>query len=178
MKKGINLIPSEMSVPSKIVNLGNLFNRLSIVSVVLLVLILIGFVAGIFYYNNEYKKSASNIVTLTSQIENLQRNEQRLILAKDKLGKISYVLGIDSIDDEISYFSNFRQVLPTVEEAVFNEITLAVDRADTTLVFTSLPSLNQVLSTLKNFSDYSRIILTTFGYNSSSGYLLGLNFEE
>ena len=177
MKKQINLIPSELSVPTKFVNLGNNLTKLTTLGGIILTVLVLGLVLGLVFLNLEYKKSISNVDTLKSQIVDLERNEQRLVLAKDKLSKVSTVLKIDAVDDELLAFQNFESFLSGAPGSSFSEITMSPDKTDTSLAFSDSNSLSTLLSSLSGLAEYKQIVLSAFGFNSTSGYLVSLMFR-
>lgn len=177
MKKQINLIPSEMSVPVKFITLGKNLAKLTTLGCITLVIIVFGLVSSLVYFNLEYKKSISNIEGLKNQVVELEKNEQRLVLAKDKLSKIATVLTIDAIDDELLAFQSFESLLPGLPISSFSEINMTSNKVDASLVFTDSGSMQNLLSSLSSLSDYNQIILSAFGFNSTSGYLISLMFK-
>lgn len=177
MMKQINLIPSEMSVPVKFVNLGRNLSKFTTLGLIVLIILVLGLIAGFVYYDLEYKKSIANIEDLKSQVVELEKSEQRLVLAKDRLSKVASVLAIDAIDDELLALQNFESLLPGSPVSTFSEITMSPDKVDTSIVFSDSNSLGSLLSSLPFLSEYKQIVLSAFGFNSTTGYLVSLVFR-
>ena len=51
IKRQINLIPSEMTVPTRIVNLSKLIYKVSIIGTIALILIVITLISSLVYFN-------------------------------------------------------------------------------------------------------------------------------
>ena len=182
-KKPINLIPSDMVVPAKTLRLAATLNKISTIGTILLVTIILGLISGLFYYNFQYKKTLSNIESLKSKVQSLERSEQKLVLAKDRLTKIAAVKKLDSVDDELKSFKNFESLVLTNPGSIFTEISIDSDKTETSIVSATSSSLSNVMKSLNDLSEnkltnYKHIIMSSLGFNSSSGYLVSLIFKN
>lgn len=178
IKKQINLIPIEMTVPAKSVNLVKTINKISTVSTLILVVLLLIFVGSFIYLKIESKKTAVSVSTLKAKIIDLEKNEQKLILAKDKISKISYIQSINSVDNEITDFRNFEESLSEASDSSFVEVSIDSDKTESSLAFSNSINLNKALIAVSNLKQYKKVILSSLGFNSNSGYLLNLVFEK
>lgn len=178
MKRQINLIPSEMTVPAKIVSLSKLLYKVSTISTIVLLLILVVLISTLVYFNFQYKNSVSNINTLKIKITDLEKSEQKLVLAKDKLSKIAYIKSINSVDDELTNFFDFKNSIASLPDLTFSETNIGTAKTETALSFQNAETLSLVLSTLTNLTKYKNIILSSLGFNATSGYSISLLFNN
>lgn len=177
-KKQINLIPPEMAVPAKAVNLARILNKVSTIGALALIVVVVVLISALVYYNIEYRKSVTNVNSLKTKIVELERSEQKLILAKDKLSKIAYIKKIDSVDDELISFMEFKSLISSPSGSAFTEISIDPVKTETSLTFLDSLNLGNALKSLSTLVNYKRIILSSLGYNSSSGFLVSLIFDN
>ncbi len=176
-KKQINLIPIEMAVPAKAVILSKFLNKISTLFAFFLVLLTVFVIGTIFYLNSEYIKVNGNVSALKNKIVELEKNEQKLILAKDKLVKINAIRAIDSIDNELDSFLKFQDLVAP-DSPKYGEINLGVSKTEVSLSFPNTGSLTSVLKKIDDKLDYSRVTIESLGYSTSNGYSSNLIFEE
>ncbi|EKE05790.1 MAG: hypothetical protein ACD_19C00176G0012 [uncultured bacterium] len=178
-KKQINLISQEMTVPTKIVVLAKVLNKISIIGTIFLILAAIGLISGLLYFNSQYKKTISNIDSLKVKITDLEESEQKLILAKNKLSKIAYIRSINSIDNELDNYNALKnQILINSVSFDTAEVIFDPNKTETSFKFSDTTNLSNALTTLSKFDKYKKIILTSLGYNTTSGYLINLIFSN
>jgi hypothetical protein len=178
MKKQINLIPLEMTVPSKSVHLAKTINKISTFSAVILIFLILVSIGAFVYYNVQGQKTTASINSLKQKIVELEKSEQKLILAKDKISKISYIKSLDSVDDELVNFKDFEQSINSASSSAFTEVSIDADKTETSLIFPNSESLTVALQNVSNLKQYKKVILTSLGFNSNSGYLLNLIFQN
>ena len=183
MKKQINLIPREMSVPGKTVTISKIINKISTIGTIVLIFIAIVLISVLVFFNLEYKKSTTNVENLKSRIVELERSEQKLILAKDKLAKISYIKKLNSVDTELTNFQDFKLSITASSAAKFTEISITPEKTETSLTFTDSANLGAALEVVSKLlehdgKDYKNIILSSLGFSPNTGYLVSLIFKN
>ena len=134
-------------------------------------------ISGLVYYNLSYKNSVVNVDILKKKVADLEKSEQKLVLAKDKLSKIAYIKSINSVDDELTNFQNFKDSISSSSNTTFTEISIDPVKTETSLVFNNTNDLSSALETLQKTTKYKSIILSSLGFNLSSGYLISLIFH-
>ena len=177
IKRQINLIPSEMTVPTRIVNLSKLIYKVSIIGTIALILIVITLISSLVYFNIQYRNSIANTNILKTKIADLEKSEQKLVLAKDKLSKIVYIKSINSVDNELSNFQDFKNSISSPSGITFTEISIDPIKTETSLVFQNTEDLSNTLGIIQKLTKYKSIILSSLGFNLSSGYLISLVFR-
>lgn len=164
-----------MTVPAKVVSLAKTLNKISIVGTVLLIVAILGLISALVYYNVEYKKTNDNVTSLKKQIVDLEKNEQKLILAKDKLSKISSIKKMDSVDSELEKFTKIQSSISTSSGSNFSEVTVDPNKIETSLVFPDTTSLKNALEHLSDEKNgFKKVVLSSLGYNPATGYVLSL----
>ena len=177
IKRQINLIPSEMTVPTRIVNLSKLIYKVSIIGTIALILIVITLISSLVYFNIQYRNSIANTNILKTKIADLEKSEQKLVLAKDKLSKIVYIKSINSVDNELINFQDFKNSISNSSGTTFTEISIDPIKTETSLVFQNTEDLSNTLGMIQKLTKYKSIILSSLGFNLSSGYLISLVFR-
>lgn len=168
--KKMNLIPSEMAVPARAVRLAKLINRAStFFALILLVAVLV--TGGLFFYfSSQSAKQVATISNLKVKINNLQQNEQKLVLAKDRLVKISAIQQLKSISSEITRFNEFANLIST-SGSILNEASLSSKGTEATLLSDNSDKLAEILKPIDNFVNYKKVVLTSLNYNPGTGFV-------
>lgn len=164
-----------MTVPTKIVAMAKVLNKISTIGAFFLVLAIIGLVSGFVYFNEQYKKTISNVDSLKAKIASLEKNEQKLILAKNKLSKIAYIKTINSIDSELNDYNDLKsQIALNSTNLDTAEVVFDPNKTETSFKFSDSTNLSNALVTLSKLDKYKKVILSSLGYNTTSGYLVDL----
>lgn len=178
-KKIINLIPVDMTVSSKTLRLAALLNKISTIGAVVLVFLLVGLISTMVYYNIQYKNILTDTESLKSKIQTLEKSEQKLVLAKDKLSKIAEVKKEDSISNDLKSFETLLGLVSLTAGSNFTEISIDADKTETSIVSSNSSALSSIMQALYSLSSnkltsYKSIVMSSIGYNVSSGFLLSL----
>lgn len=176
--KKINLIPQELAVPAKTVKLASIINRISTIAVVILIFTIFTFGGLIYYFSNQNSNENKRVESLKSKVLSLSANEQRMILAKDRLAKISIVQKDRSVDDELSRFKKFSDIAMASGGISINEANLASKGTETSVLVNNSSILSSFLKPLATLPDYKRIIISSLSYNPSIGFLLNIKLEN
>lgn len=165
-----------MAVPASAVKLAKLLNKISTIALIVLVVISLS-VAGLFYYYSSVITEQNSRITATkNNIETLIQNEQKLVLAKDRLSKISVVQKLKSVGDEVSRFKKFSENLSSTG-SIITEANLSSKGTEVTLLSQTSESLGLVLKPLSSQTDYKTIVLSSLGFNSGTGFVSTINLE-
>jgi cell division protein FtsL len=176
MQKKINLIPTEMAVPASAVKLAKVLNKISIVAVILLIITSLSVAGLFFYFSSEVQKQDARIASMKSRITSLSQNEQKLVLAKDRLSKISVVQKIKSVGDEVSRFKSFSEIANN-SGSIITEANLTPRGTEVTLLSQTSDSLSPVLKPLATIAGYKTVVLDSLGYSSGSGFISTISLE-
>lgn len=169
----INLLPTELKSSKEVLNTSRLLTRLAIAfGFVLAVSGLAG--AGVLYYlSNQAELATSKRAELQNNVQSLESTEQKVVLMRDRVTKISEVLADRSKYDLISKYENLLLQMPP--EAVLEEAELDTDISKLTIVVPTSLDLEQVLAIVESEGQYSRVKLDNLDYNPSSGYEIVLD---
>lgn len=178
MNKQINLIPLELTVPASSIKLSSTIYKFSVILTIVFIVIMLGAISFFVYYKFEINKASLNIKNLKNKIVQLEKNEQKLILAKDKLSKISYIKSTDVIDNELNAYESFHDLVSSDESAVLSDININAKKTELSLSISDTPNLIQVLNKVYALTDYKSAILNSLSYNPDSGYQFKLTLQD
>lgn len=176
MRRKINLIPSDMAVPASAVKLAKIISKVSIYSVIILIVVTLSVAGLFFYFSNEVSKQNTRITSLKSKITDLSQNEQKMVLAKDRLTKIQVVQKVKSVSDEVSRFKNFSESL-VLTGSIITEANLNSKGTEVTVLSQTTDNLASFLKPLSNVSGYKTVVLSSLGFNPSNGFVSTINLE-
>lgn len=172
--KKINLIPTEMAVPASAVKLSVLLNKISMVVVILLILSSIGFAVSFFLLSQQSDEVAASVDSLKLKIAELEQNEQKLVLAKDRIEKITIVKKSGSVNEEVSRYKAFSSLLTAAGGSSISEANISDKGTEVIVVSTDSNSLTSLLQPLAESVNYKNIIISSLGFSSGTGFLSSL----
>jgi len=172
--KNINLIPTEMAVPASAVKLSSLLNRISTIIFVLLILSSIAFGLSIFFLNQESGKVSRSVEALKLKISDLEQKEQKLVLVKDRIEKITAIKNSKSVNDEVSRYKAFSNLLQTTTGSTVSEANISSKGTEVVVVSQDSTSLSSLLTPLAESANYKNIIISSLGYAQNTGFLTSL----
>ena len=175
--KQINFIPSDMAVPAKSVKLAKIVDKFSTLGVILLILSIISVVFMFIIFTNEFKNVDNSVKSLTNEISSLEESEQKLILVKDRLEKISYIQTLASAEKDITQFKDLTEKLSFASGSGFTQVDIGSSKTETSLTLNNSNSLASFIDTLSKL-EYKKIILSSLGYDLSSGFKTSVIFEN
>lgn len=178
LNKTINFIPTDMAIPVKSVKFAKLLNKLSIVGVLLLILSVISAIVLFIFFSSDLKKTNAAVIALKNEISSLEKSEQKLILVKDKLDKISFVKSLSSAENDINQFKSINDIVLSASNSSLTEISIGSSKTEISFSTPDSSSLALILGSFTNLKDYAKITLSSLGFNSQSGFLSSLIFES
>lgn len=172
--RNINLIPTEMAVPASAVKLSGLLNKISTVLVILLILSSIGFGLSVFFLNQESNKISRSVEALKLRISDLEQNEQKLVLAKDRIEKITSIKNSKSVNDDVARYKAFSTLLQTTTGSSVSEANISSKGTEVVVISQDSTSLSSLLTPLAESANYKNIIISSLGYAQGTGFLSSL----
>lgn len=163
-----------MAVPARAVKLAKIINKFSIVATITLILVSIVLGSLFFYYSLERTKIMNNTQNLISKISSLEKSEQKLVLAKDRLTKIKVVRDSKSVNDEILRYQEFSNIISNASGSAITEAILTSKGTDASVAFQDSSSLSQILPQLSKVASYKKVILSSIGFNPNTGFLANI----
>lgn len=167
-----------MAVPARSVSFAKGLNKLSFVGVILLSLLIIITISLFLFYSAEFKKVNAIVASLKDQVLLLEKSEQKLILIKDKLGKINYVKSLPSSENNINQFKKLNEIVSLSSDSAFTEIDIGSVKTEVSLFSKDSTALSSVLSSFVEIKDYIKITLSSLGFSPLSGFSSSLIFES
>lgn len=167
-----------MAVPARAVKMAKLISKVSIVGSIVLLIIVLALGSYYIYLNLEDRKITQNVNNLKQSISNLSQNEQKLILAKDRLAKIAIVRKAKSANSEISKYQNFLSQVSGLVGLQITEASLNVKGTEITLTVDNSFNLSTILRILSEIIGYQRVVVSSFAYNPGSGFVANILFEN
>lgn len=166
----INLLPDELAPKASVVKITKALKQVEIAS--LIVLLLSGAIlVGLFLINwikaNDLKNQESQ---LKISVQNLENVEQNLVFAKDRLQKIKTVWGEESSVKNVDSLNKFIQEIP--QTINLTEVDISPQKTTVSLVATSSKDVSQFMAALISFSDYKSLVLKSFTFSLTNGYLI------
>lgn len=178
MKK-INLIPPELSVGGLVNKIARKLATASIAGAVLAGFMAIVLLGIIIFYNQDFKKINSSNNVLKNQINALQQSEQKLVFAKDRLGKIIEVQAQDTALEGLGNFNLFYDFLKSNNDISVSEASIDSDKLEMSVISVSLSATTLLFDYIDtNKSMFGKVMVSTFSYSPTSGYVIGLVFED
>jgi hypothetical protein len=177
MKKKINLIPEGLAVSSKIASITKQINKISVILGIVAILSAISLISYLVYLNLESKKLVETGEILKSEIISLEKSEQKLILAKDKLSKIESIRQIDSIDNELDLFKEFR-AFTSSNGTKLQEVIMSPTKTEINIWFPDLLALGSGMLSMAKLNNFTNIVLSSLSYNIDKGYFLNLVIND
>lgn len=175
MGNSINLLPLDLAPTGSI---AKTVHTLKKINVALLVIFLIGgiIIGSILLITSiQIRQIAVSNDKLTVNIKSLEKTEQRLVLAKDRIDKAATILNKDSVSNQIQNLQGFYSQLP--EDVVVGEVEVSEKGTGISILTTNSLSLSRLLATIVSLNIYKRIELVSFNYNPSLGFITGLHLS-
>lgn len=168
----INLLPPELTLGSSSLKLSKLIKKVNTVLIIVIILS-VTIVAGSFLLFNTQKRVAKNDQKeVEAKIAVLKETEQRLVLIRDRLGKISKVLANESTDLE-----SLKDIQAN-DQIILREADVKGKTSQIDIGATSLKVYAEFLNKLINSNKYSEIVMSSFSYSPRSGYDSNINLTQ
>jgi len=171
----INLLPVELKPNSSVVKAAKKIGKINLILGSFLILFILTLLGTLFFYSEAIKGSREEQKSLEEGILALSATEQRLVLIKDRISKISEVFSKGSTFEETKTVRAILGLLPenlTIDSITFDREVLKVDVA--------AENLTQAGEYIKRVveGDFGRVNLISFGFDPLSGYKISLQFTQ
>ena len=172
----LNLLPAGANVTPVLAKTLRLIKTLGIVALGLFLFFILGVSGYLIYTNISLRNLTTQEENLKTRIKDQETVEQKMVLLKDRLGKIVKVKSSPTVQKGLESAEAIITSLPA--GAILTERNLDQKKTDMSLVFGSSLDLNTFLTVVKTTGEFKRASLTAFSFNPSSGYSIGLRFFE
>ncbi len=174
MEKKINLIPSEMTVPTGTIKATKLLIKMLTAGSIILLVVIVGIISVFVYLKLELTKTTASVEDLKTKITSLEQSEQKLILTKDRLAKISVIKSYPSIEADLSNFSEVTDLFVDNSDSSLVAVGIQPAKTEISVVSRSSSSLSAFLEPLSKLSKFKSVILLSLGFSPSSGFISDL----
>lgn len=164
----INLLPTDLAPKGPTLRIVNYLKQIVFIGFVIFLLVTLG-LAGFFILTSlELNGSVSRQEVLKTQIKSLEQTEQKVVLLKDRLGKIRKILAMSDSQENIG---KAQDVLGMAVGGIsIGELEVSADETKLIISSSNSSSFSQFLANLTTSKLYETIILSSFSFNPNSGY--------
>lgn len=172
----INLLPPELTVAKGISKVAKSIRQVTFIALIVYILFGLGLLAFFLFSSSELNSLTKKEDGLKNDIKARETTEQRLVLLKDRVGKIKTALSVESASEEVVGIANLLPLIGASSQ--LNEVVVDSKKVDLSLVVRSSAELSSFLRSLPTQKDFTNITLTSFGFNPANGYILGLRLSK
>lgn len=172
----INLLPQEFKPKAYIVQLAKTLNKFTLVAVSVFLVVAILFISLYFFFLQKNRTLAVEQEKLISEIKALQASEQRLVLVKDRVGKVEKVLAKVSTEFQIPIVTETISDLP--ENLNIDSLSIEGKTIKMQIKSLSLVELGRFLEKVVSSGNFKSIKFDSFRFDPKSGYSIALIFSR
>ena len=173
---GINLLPQDLKPKGYVVTVAKTLRKVALVA---LVFFIFGgsILFGVFiFFNQRIRSSESKQEEVKTEIKAQEKTEQRLILLKDRIDKISNVQGISNANSKVSVLDEVHQLF--TEGITPKEVNLKDDEALVKVYASSLTNLSNFITQITHSGRFKTINLISFEFSPEFGYSAEFDFGK
>ncbi len=175
MGVNLNLLPENLTSKKGTVSLVKLLRSVTLISLILTIILGLGLVSFFLISSFELKSLEADVKNLEESVKAQQQTEQKIVLLKDRLGKIKSTKGASSLSKPLN---DVKPVLDVISsDVLLGELNIDAQRIDTSMTFRDSIALSNFFEKLSTIKNFSQITLTSFGFNPLTGYLVGIRFN-
>lgn len=168
----LNLLPQGSAVPPSLGKALKLIRTLGIVALCLFLFFVLGVSGFLVFSSIKLQGLTAQSEDLKAKIKSQETTEQKMVLLKDRLGKITKVKSTPSIQKNLDNAGLLTDKIP--EGTILTELNIDQKKTDISLIFNSSVNLNTFLNSARSNSYFKRATLTAFSFNPQTGYSVGL----
>lgn len=176
MDKKINLIPEELTVPPSVVKLTKFISKLSIISVISLILTSLAMISLFVYFSINLKSLDSSNSILKETVLSLEKTEQQLALTKDKLSKIMLVKSLDSSDINFENYKEFKTITTEFPDLSLGETEINSKGMEVFISSNNTSSFISFLKKLNEFNKFPNASIQSLNFSPEKGLTLNLTY--
>lgn len=172
----INLLPQELKPNGSILKIAKNLKSIALLGVVVVFLSVIFSFGAFFFLDNKVTTSINKQENLKQQIKALEKTEQRIVLLKDRLGKLNSISKKPRANDEVERLNIVSELYP--ENTYVEFVELDKNYAGVTISSEKLDNIASYLASVVSSGKYVQINLSFLEYDPKKGYIVGLIFPE
>lgn len=169
----LNLLPQELAVDKTMGMVLKTTRAIGIIVTAIFIFFTIGVGVFLILSSTQLNNTQGRVQSLKSQIGSLEKSEQEVVLVKDRLKKISKVMGIANssknlgiVEPLLSEFSEMSKV---------TELNVDPSKISVLINFRNNQDMAVFFKQLNNSVDFKSAVLSSYSFNPLTGYLVGIN---
>lgn len=166
----INLLPPNIKPRHSVVVVGKMLKKLVFLLVIILLVLSSVLTATFLSTSKQLSDAEKEKKELVSSVKALEQTEQRLILVKDRLSKISRLLEQESVKEEVETLKKITEIAG--DGLLISNVELSSDAASVTFSTGKSSNLVNFLDHLRSLADYQKIEVVSLNYNQQSGFIM------
>ena len=170
----LNLLPAEYVVSGALGRILKTTRSLGVIFLAAFLIFVFGLGAFFVVSTLQLRNAAGSEADLKSQIATEEQSEQKIVLLKDRLKKIKTTLALPSSTKNLENLDPFISSIGG--GATLTELAVDSGKADVSINFKNNSDLSAFLGNIDTIKTFKSVIMTTFGFNPASGYLVSLRF--
>jgi len=172
----INLLPPELKPNSRVVAFAGTLKKISLLLSIILLLAIVLSLGTYLLFQQRLNTALSNQEKLKVQIKALENTEQRLVLIKDRLTKISTITHQARANEEVTKLDEISKLFP--ENTHVKTVLLEEDKVNLAVSSDDLTIITQYLASVISSGKFEKINLISLEFHPDTGYLVELSFPE
>jgi len=173
--KEINLLPEELKPKTYAIKLSKNLRKAAIYGLVVFFIFLVvlgGASLALDFRNSTLLKTEMD---LKNQVQTYEATEQRLILVKDRLGKIDTVLTAENTSSGIDSLELISNNLPP--NVILSKADIETDHINVLFSTDTSQNISNLYSALEGMK-FTQVSLLAFNYNTEVGYQVSMEIVK
>ncbi len=167
-----------MAVPTKVIKITKVLNKISTVGAIVLLVMLITAISLFVYFRIQENKINANIEDLKVRISTLEKSEQQLVLTKDRLARIATIKLLPSVREDLTNFQEVTNLLANVSDSSLLEASIQSNKTDFSVTSKDSNALATFLEPISKLKKYKTMILAALGFSQTSGFTSDFTVEK
>src|SRR5258706_3988528 len=168
----LNLLPVEKRVGKGLQRTLRVTRMLGVISLGIFIVFGLGMAAFFVFSSVQLNNLNSSNTVLEGKISALETSETKMVLLKDRIGKIKSLVGSPTALNNLVSISSI--ITPVSAQTNINELNVNVTKISLSLNFKSAADISTFLKALSASQRFQAISVTSFSFNPVSGYLVSI----
>lgn len=173
--KKINLLPTGAGGNKVVAKNVRIARQISYVAIFLSIIIIVGLFGANYYFNTRLDAIQEDQTRLKNNISSLEETEERLILTKDRISKISQLLTSRVVNENYLTQRVITDNLP--DNLILNQLEIDKDEAVLEVTATNSRDLVRFMASLVVLNDIETLEMESLSFGATRGYTVVLNIE-
>jgi hypothetical protein len=168
----LNLLPAEYVVSGSLGKILKTTRSLGVILIAAFIIFVVVLGAFFLISNFQLTDASGKEADLKSQIAAEEESEQKTVLLKDRLKKIKTVQTVPNSQKNVGNLDPV--ILGLGSNATLTELSADSEKADLSINFKNNSDMAGFLENIDSIKTFKTVIMTTFGFNPTSGYLVSI----